>query len=126
MKVSRLYFALDLKDNPELIAEYERWHQPGQIWPDILESLRSSGIEEAEIFRTHNRLVLVLDVAGNFSLDEKAAADAVNERVIAWEAMMWKYQKPLPWARPGEKWVPMQRIFSLRTTSDSGLNTVSG
>jgi len=123
--VARLYFALDLKDNPELIAEYERWHQPDLIWADVLESLRSSGIEDAEIFRTHNRLVLVLDVAVNFSLDEKAAADAVNERVIAWETMMWKYQKPLPWARPGEKWVPMQRIFSLRATSGR-LTTMPG
>ena len=116
--MARLYFALDLNDNPELIAEYERWHQPDQIWPDVLESLRSSGIEDAEIFHTHNRLVLVLDVTSNFSLDEKAAVDAVNERVIAWEALMWKYQKPLPWARPGEKWILMQRIFSLRATSD--------
>ena len=124
--MARLYLALDLIDNPELIAEYERWHQPDQIWPDILESLRSSGIEDAEIYRTHNRLVLVLDVAVDFRLDEKAAADTVNERVIAWETMMWKYQKPLPWARPGQKWVPMQRIFSLRAVSDSGLTKVSG
>ena len=123
--MTRLYFALDLNDNPELIAEYERWHQPDQIWPDILESLRSSGIVDAEIFRTHNRLVLVLDVAVDFSLDEKATADTVNERVIAWETMMWKYQKPLPWARPGQKWVPMQRIFSLRATPDSGVTKVS-
>jgi len=124
--VARLYFALDLNDNSELIAEYERWHQPDQIWPDILESLRTSGIEDAEIFRAHNRLVLILDVAEDFSMDEKAAADAVNERVIAWETMMWKYQRPLPWARPGEKWVPMQRIFSLRAASGSGLDTTLG
>ena len=124
--MARLYLALDLIDNPELIAEYERWHQPDQIWPDILESLRSSGIEDAEIYRTHNRLVLVLEVAVDFRLDEKAAADTVNERVIAWETMMWKYQKPLPWARPGQKWVPMQRIFSLRATSDNGLAKVRG
>jgi L-rhamnose mutarotase len=123
--VARLYFALDLNDNPELIAEYERWHQPDLIWPDVLESLRSSGIEDAEIFRTHNRLVLALDVPVNFSPDEKAAADAVNERVIAWETMMWKYQKPLPWARPGEKWVRMQRIFSLRAISER-LKAITG
>jgi len=124
--MARLCFALDLNDNPELIAEYERWHQPDRIWPEILQSLRSSGIEEAEIFRTHDRLVLVLEVPGDFSLDAKAAADAANERVVAWEAMMWKYQKPLPWARAGEKWVPMRRIFSLRAASDSRLTTARG
>ena len=122
----RLCFALDLNDDPELIAEYERWHQPDQIWPDILQSLRSHGIEEAEIFRTQDRLVLVLEVSEDFSLDEKAAADAANERVVAWETMMWKYQKPLPWARPGEKWVPMRRIFSLKAASDAGFETEPG
>ena len=124
--MSRLCFALDLHDDPELIAAYERWHQPERIWPDILQSLRSCGIDEAEIFRTHNRLVLVLEVAGNFNLDEKAAADALNERVIAWETMMWKYQKPLPWARPGEKWIPMRRIFSLSAASDIASATKPG
>ena len=98
--MARLCFALDLKDNPELIAEYERWHQADRIWPDILQSLRSSGIEEAEIFRTHDRLVLVLEVPADFSLDAKAAADAANERVVAWETMMWKYQKATPVGAP--------------------------
>jgi L-rhamnose mutarotase len=124
--MSRLCFALDLNDDPELIADYERWHQPDRIWPDILQSLRSSGIEEAEIFRTHDRLVLVLEVPGDFNLDAKAAADAANERVVAWEALMWKYQKALPWARAGEKWTPMQRIFSLRAASDKMPTTAPG
>jgi len=122
----RLCFALDLNDDPELIAEYERWHQPDQIWPDIPQSLRSSGIVEAEIYRTHDRLVLVLEVPADFSLDAKAAADAANERVTAWETVMWKYQKPLPWARPGEKWILMQRIFSMSESSDGGLTTARG
>jgi L-rhamnose mutarotase len=70
--------------------------------------------------------VLVLEVPSDFSLEAKAAADAANERVVAWEAMMWKYQRPLPWARSGEKWIPMRRIFSLREASDSGLTTEGG
>ena len=24
---------------------------------------------------------------------------------------MWKYQQPLPWSKPGEKWILMKRIF---------------
>jgi L-rhamnose mutarotase len=111
--MTRLFYALDLHDDPVLIEEYDRWHQADRVWPDILRSLRAAGIEEAEIFRTGNRLVLVMDVSPEFDPDAKAAADAADERVQAWETLMWKYQKALPWARPGEKWVPMRRIFSL-------------
>ncbi|MFL6603752.1 MAG: L-rhamnose mutarotase [Steroidobacteraceae bacterium] len=111
--MTRLFYALDLQDDPALIDEYERWHQAGRVWPDILQSLRAAGIEEAEIFRTGNRLVLVLEVSADFDAAAKAAADAADARVQAWETLMWQYQKALPWARPGEKWVPMRRIFSL-------------
>src|ERR1700730_366262 len=111
--MSRLFYALDLHDDPVLIDEYDRWHQAERVWPDILQSLRAAGIEEAEIFRTGNRLVLVLDVSAEFDAAAKAAADAADPRVQAWETLMWNYQKALPWARPGEKWIPMQRIFSL-------------
>jgi L-rhamnose mutarotase len=109
----RLVYALDLKDDPDLIREYERWHQSGQIWPEIVESLHAAGIAEAQIYRTGNRLMLILDVRDDFDATAKAAADAADTRVQAWETLMWKYQRALPWAQPGQKWVPMQSIFSL-------------
>jgi L-rhamnose mutarotase len=109
----RLVYALDLRNDPKLIAEYEHWHQAGEIWPEIVQSLRNAGIEQAEIYRTGNRLMLVLDVAPEFDAAAKAAADAADARVQAWETLMWSYQQALPWAAAGQKWVPMQRIFSL-------------
>ena len=77
----RLYFALDLKDDPALIAEYERWHTPDCIWPEIVVSIREAGVLDLEIFRTGNRLVLVMDVPEGFDGAAKAAADAGNPRV---------------------------------------------
>jgi L-rhamnose mutarotase len=29
---------------------------------------------------------------------------------------MWRFQQALPFAEPAQKWVPMQRIFSLLET----------
>lgn len=112
--MARRYFALDLKDDPALIAEYERWHTPGQIWPEIVASIREAGIRDLEIFRTGDRLVLVMDVPEGFDGAAKSAADAANPRVQAWEALMDTFQRRLPWAAPGQKWVPMERIFSLQ------------
>ena len=30
-----------------------------------------------------------------------------------WEELMWKFQTPLVNAKPGEKWLLMERIFEL-------------
>jgi L-rhamnose mutarotase len=109
----RLCFALDLNDDPVSIAEYERWHRPGKVWPEIIESIRASGIREMEIFRLADRLIMIVDADESFSLADKAAADAGNPHVQEWEKLMWKFQKPLPQAKPGEKWLPAARIFKL-------------
>jgi L-rhamnose mutarotase len=108
--VTRRYaLALDLADDPALIAEYERQH--ARVWPAIEQSLRASGIERLEIYRTGNRLFMVLEVSPAFSFDAKAAADAANPTVQEWERLMWTYQRALPWAKPGDKWVLMDRIY---------------
>jgi L-rhamnose mutarotase len=108
----RYCFAVDLIDDPELMAVYEEWHK--QIWPEIHESITSQGIEQMEIYRVSNRLFMIMDVNEQFSFEAKAAADAANEKVQEWEKLMWNFQQALPFAKPGEKWVLMNRIFSLK------------
>lgn len=104
--------ALDLKDDEILIQEYEDYHQ--NIWPEIRKSIVDSGIEDMQIFRTGNRLFMLMVVNDNFSFEAKGKADADNEKVQEWENLMWKFQQPLPWAKEGEKWVLMDKIFALQ------------
>ena len=111
---TRYCLALDLKDDPELIATYERHHQ--WVWPEITESIRASGITNMEIYRTGNRLFMVMEVDESFSFEAKAAADLADPKVQEWETLMSTFQQTLPWAGPGEKWVRMERIFKLGTT----------
>ena len=58
-------------------------------------------------------MFMVMEVGENFSFEKKAEADRKNRKVQEWENLMWKFQKALPGARPGEKWLPMERIFKL-------------
>ncbi len=110
--MSRRYcLTLDLQDDPLLIAEYKRYHE--RIWPEITLSLKQSGIEDAEIYLLGTRLVMILEVNENFSFEAKARADAANPKVREWETLMWKFQRPLPQARTGEKWLLMEKIFKL-------------
>jgi L-rhamnose mutarotase len=106
-------FALDLHDNPDLIEEYKRYHRQENIWPEVLACIRAKGVVSQKIYLAGNRLVLILETTDDFDLDAKAAADSASPEMRKWEELMWKFQKPLPHARPGEKWVRMEKIFEV-------------
>lgn len=110
---SRYCLTLDLKDDPALIAEYKRYHR--KIWPEITDTIRRAGIEDMEIYLLGTRLFMILEAGPGFSFDAKAQADRTNPKVQEWEELMWKFQKPLPHAKPGEKWLLMERIFTLES-----------
>jgi L-rhamnose mutarotase len=103
--------ALDLKNEPDLMAEYEVYHQ--KIWPEIEASIRSAGIHNLEIYRVENRLFMILEADDTFSFEQKGASDAANPKVQEWENLMWHYQQALPGSAPGEKWRLMNKIFQL-------------
>jgi L-rhamnose mutarotase len=110
--MKRYCLALDLVDDPALIAEYERHHEA--VWPEVLESICSAGVLDMEIYRLGVRLFMIMETEDDFTFEQKATADAANPVVQRWEEAMWKYQKSLTQAKPGEKWLLMERIFSLK------------
>ena len=109
----RHVLALDLKDEDTAIAEYERHHQPGHVWPEVIAGIRRAGIREMSIFRVGVRLVMIIEADGAFSFERKARDDASSARVSAWEVLMDNYQSPLPGSAPGRKWALMSEIFKL-------------
>lgn len=104
-------FALDLVDDAALIADYEARHAPGAVWPVVLDHLRAQGIEAMEIWRTGDRMVMITEAA-----DDYPRAVETPPEIAEWETLMWRFQRALPHAAPGEKWVPMQRIFTFGET----------
>jgi L-rhamnose mutarotase len=113
----RFCFTLDLKRDPTLIAEYKKYHET--IWPEVSEHLRQCGIEDMEIYLLGTRMFMIMEVNETFSFEKKAEAERHNSKVQEWEQLMWKFQQALPEARPGEKWVRMERIFKLAHAAES-------
>ena len=109
----RFCFTLDLKNDPGLIAEYKKYHE--KIWPEITESIKSSDIEDMEIYLLGTRMFMIMEVNEDFSFEKKAKVDRENPTVQKWEQLMWKFQQALPQAKAGEKWLRMERIFKLDT-----------
>jgi L-rhamnose mutarotase len=109
--MARYCLALDLKDDEDLIKEYQQHHQ--NVWPEIKKSILDADILNMEIYRVGNRLFMIMETGDNFSFEKKAAMDNANQKVKEWEELMWKFQQPLPWTKEGEKWVLMEKIFRL-------------
>ena len=107
----RFCLTLDLKDNPKLISDYKRYHE--KIWPEVTRSIKDSGIEDMEIYLLGTRMFMIMEVNESFSFEAKAKADELSPKVQQWEKLMWKFQQALPQAKPGEKWLAMERVFKL-------------
>jgi len=113
MNTRRICYSCDLKDDYRLIEKYKEYHAAGNTWPEITKSIKDAGIVDMQIYLTGNRMFMILEVDGTFDSNKKAEMDANNPKVQEWEQLMWKYQQGLPWAKEGEKWLQMERIFQL-------------
>ena len=89
----RFCLTLDLKDDPKLIEEYKQYHN--QIWPEIVESIRCSGIQDMEIYLLGTRMCMIIEADERFSFEAKGEADRLNPKVQEWEKLMWRFQQPL-------------------------------
>jgi len=109
--MKRYSLTLDLKNDPELIQQYEEQHRA--VWPEIINSIKLSGIENMQIYRFATRLFMNIELNDKLSLQEKAEADKKDAKMQEWENLMWNYQEALPGAAKGQKWVLMDKIFDL-------------
>jgi L-rhamnose mutarotase len=60
-------------------------------------------------------MFMVIEANERFSPEAQAKVMRENPKVREWEDLMWRFQQPLPQAQPGEKWLPMERIFKLES-----------
>lgn len=111
--VKRFCQTLDLKDNPELIAEYRRRHSEGEAWSEIIEGIRQVGILEMEIYLVGTRLFMIVETPLDFDWDSAMARLATLPRQQEWEDYMSEFQAAEKGASSDEKWRMMERIFHL-------------
>jgi L-rhamnose mutarotase len=114
MDNQRYCLRLELQDNDELIRLYDQYHQPGAVWPEVLESIRASGISNMQIYRLDTHLVMVIEITPDFSFEAKANMDSENAKVQEWETLMERFQKVDSQGQGKNKWQVMQAIFDLK------------
>lgn len=111
--VKRYCQTLDLKDNPELIAEYVKRHSEAESWPEIRNGIREVGILGMEIYILGSRLFMIVETPLDFDWDTAMARLATLPRQAEWEDYMSVFQVAKPGASSAEKWQLMDRIFHL-------------
>lgn len=109
--MKRYCYTLDLKNDPQLIEAYERYHL--EVWPEVINGIVEAGIVQMEIFRFDTRMFMIMDTTDEFSFEQKAILDKANEVNTKWEALMWNFQAPVPGAPEGQRWVMMKEVFNL-------------
>lgn len=104
---------LELRDDPELIAQYRKWHSQEFSWPEIRQGIREVGILEMEIYILGTKLVMIVDAPADLDWDSAMARLATLPRQAEWEAFVAKFQGCSAEARSDEKWQMMERMFYL-------------
>ena len=111
--VKRYCQTMDLKDNPELIAEYVKRHSEAEAWPEIRAGIREVGILEMELYILGTRLFMIVETPLDFDWETAMARLATLPRQAEWEAYMSIFQQADATATSAEKWQLMDRMFYL-------------
>jgi L-rhamnose mutarotase len=113
MEYKRYCKTLELRDDPELMEEYKKYHSPEMFWSEIGEGIREVGILDMELYLLGTRLFMIMDTVPDFDHDKAMEKLSGKPRQAEWEAFMAKFQKSSAEATADEKWQVMDRIFKL-------------
>ena len=112
MSIPRQYcLTLNLKDDDALLREYEEYHKPGNVWPEVIDSIREAGILDMQIYRSGLQLIMVMTVSEAFSFEDKSLQDSLNPKVVEWEQLMERFQNKAEGV--DNKWQEVTNIFEL-------------
>ncbi len=109
--VKRYCQTLDLRDDPELVAEYRRRH--AAVWPEILAGIREVGILDMDIYLMGNRAFMIVETPLDFDWDSAMERLASLPRQQEWEDYMSVFQAAEPGQTSAQKWKRMDRVFNL-------------
>ncbi len=100
---------LRLKQGAE--SEYDSYHR--EVWPEIVESCRQSGILNYTIFRHGRWLFSYFELPDGVALEDVGKSVADSEASAKWEKLMHDLQEPLPESQGENWWVLMDEVWHL-------------
>ncbi|MFA9392110.1 MAG: L-rhamnose mutarotase [Prolixibacteraceae bacterium] len=107
----RVCLALDLKNDQESQAKYKWHHLPENVWKEINEGIKASGVKVMDIYNIDMRMYMICEVDAEADFDTIWNEMGTYPRQSEWAELMANFQQALP----GHKleWLKMERVFSL-------------
>lgn len=103
--------ALDLRDDPALIARYRAEH--AKAWPEVLARLREIGVTEMKIYLLGRRMFMYCETRDGFDPATDFARSNDDPTYRTWDELMRSMQERVGAAKPGEWWAMMELVFDL-------------
>jgi L-rhamnose mutarotase len=103
--------ALDLRDDPKLIARYRREH--ASVWPEVAQRLREIGVTEMKIFLLGRRMFMYCETRDGFDPGKDFPRSMDDPTYRKWDELMRTMQERVAEAKPGEWWAMMEKVFDL-------------
>jgi len=114
----RRCFALDLVNDAALIREYCRMHEPGSVWPAVIDHIRAQGVTEMQIWQRGDRLFMIVEAADDYPrIDPSPVSRQESDK---WEAYMEpsNVHSPMPWrTRNGRRCAASSNFHSMKASS---------
>mgnify|MGYP004704907077 CR=1 FL=1 len=92
-----------------LIADYINHHSPENVWKEIAEGIKKSGVEVMDIYNIDNRLFMICEMPVEVDIDEAWQKMGTYERQSEWATLMSHFQQALPGHELG--WVKMKKVY---------------
>jgi len=102
-----------LKDDPKLIEEYKKIHEPNYAWKEITQGAKDVGIIDLEIYISGNCLFMIMDTIQDFEYEKAMDELSTKPRQQEWERFVSRFQQTSSEATSKEKWQLMERIFEM-------------
>lgn len=102
-----------LKLNPETVDQYKYWHSKKHIWKEIPQGIKEVGILNMEIYIHESHAFMIIETPIDFDFEKSFEKLSTLERQAEWEEFVAQFQQVEPGKRSDEKWILMDRAFSL-------------
>ncbi len=109
-EMKRFAMTVLLKDDPEIIRQYEEYH--AHPWPAVIEGTRRCGMRRIFIYRYGRQLFMFMETEKTFDLDRDMPRFMDDPKAREWEELMRRFQEQVPGAPPGSTWVQMKAVYS--------------